>query len=127
VAGILQQSQTQHEENLSIRNWKPHIGGKLGLKSPSSHHTSGSSFLFLRFLALKTKEETVMVSVVSGDRIDIHNYEQRLERAARFLKKHLRDKGYVGVTDESGARPEEILSAMNRQVQFVWPFTQRLR
>jgi len=31
-----------------------------------------------------------MVTVVNGDHIDIHNYQQRLDRAVRFLNKHPR-------------------------------------
>jgi len=34
------------------------------------------------------------------------------------VAEHPRDKGYVAVSDESGARPEEILSARVRNVQF---------
>jgi integrase/recombinase XerD len=61
-----------------------------------------------------------MVAVVNGDHIDIHNYQQRLERAVRFLKAHPK------VTDENKVEILKFLEhikaenlSLARQVSYV--------
>jgi site-specific recombinase XerD len=61
-----------------------------------------------------------MVAVVNGDRIDIHNYQQRLERAVRFLEKHEQ------ITEENKAEIVRFLEhikaenlSLARQVSYV--------
>lgn len=61
-----------------------------------------------------------MVAVVNGDRIDIDNYQQRLERAVRFLKNHRK------VTEENTAQILKFLEhikaenlSLARQVSYV--------